>query len=70
VILISHWDWQKSLGPHARSDLLILFTQKLAAKNLINVEPSKLNPTWRNKRVGEDQVDKRIDRFVACRKIL
>ena len=52
-------------GPHDRVDPLIdYFTQKLADKNQINVEPSKLKLTWRNKRVREDQVTKRIDKFV------
>jgi hypothetical protein len=34
------------------------------------VEPSKLKPTWRNKRVGEDRVAKRIDRFVVSKKFV
>jgi hypothetical protein len=40
------------------------FTQRLEEKGVFNIEPIKLNPTWRNKRVGEDRIAKRLDRFL------
>jgi hypothetical protein len=53
-------------GPRAREDPLSdYFSQNMTAKSLFDVEPTKLKPTWRNKWVGEDQIAKRIDRFVV-----
>jgi hypothetical protein len=31
---------------------------------LIDVATIKLSPTWRNKRVGDDRVSKRVDKFL------
>jgi hypothetical protein len=44
--------------------LIGFFVQWLESKTLIDVEPLKLLPTWRNKRVGEDIIAKRLDRFL------
>jgi hypothetical protein len=42
-------------GPRAREDSLAdYFTQKLISKDLIDIEPIKMKPSWSNKRVGED----------------
>jgi len=52
-------------GTHARTDpLTSFFTQKLAECNFLDLEPIKLKPTWRNNRVGEAGVAKRLDRFL------
>jgi hypothetical protein len=32
---------------------------------LIDVEPSKLIPTWRNFRVGDAAIEKRLDHFIV-----
>jgi hypothetical protein len=34
---------------------------------LVDIELAKLNPTWRNNRVGETWVSKRIDRFLLSK---
>jgi hypothetical protein len=52
-------------GTHARTDpLSSYFTQKLEELNLLDIEPVKFKPTWRNNRVGEDNIAKRLDRFL------
>jgi hypothetical protein len=52
-------------GTHARVDPLTgYFTQKIVECNLLDIEPVKLKPTWRNNRVGEDSIAKRLDRFL------
>jgi exonuclease III len=52
-------------GTHARADpLTSFFTQKLVECNLLDLEPVKLKPTWRNNRVGDASVAKRLDRFM------
>jgi exonuclease III len=40
------------------------FSHLLASKGLIDIAPIKLLPTWRNLRVGEAQVAKRLDHFL------
>ena len=56
----------KVWGPRAREDTLsYYFSQKMIAKSLFDVEPTKLKPTWRNKWVGEDWIANRIDRFIV-----
>ena len=41
-------------GPHAQTDLLTgYFTQKSKESLLLDIEPIKLKPTWRNNRCGE-----------------
>jgi hypothetical protein len=37
---------------------------KLEEAGLIDVAPIKISPTWRNKRLGEDYIAKRLDRFL------
>jgi len=58
-------------GPHAHSDVMASFlTRKLIEKKLIDVEPIKLKPTWRNNRGGEARVAKRIDRFLVSENLV
>ena len=53
-------------GPHAQVDSLAgYFVQKLVEKGLLDIEPVKIKPTWRNNRSGEARVAKRIDRFLV-----
>jgi hypothetical protein len=58
-------------GVHARADPLAgYFTQKLVECKLFDIEPTKLKPTWRNNRVGEDSIAKRLDRFLIVDSLL
>lgn len=53
-------------GPKATLDPLTnFFIHQLDQARLVDVEPPKLNPTWRNRRVGEDRIAKRLDRFLV-----
>lgn len=60
------------LGPKASPDPLAeYFINFMVQKALIDLNPIKLNPTWRNRRVGEERIAKRLDRFligdsIAC----
>eukprot|EP00253_Pinus_taeda_P008825 PITA_08825 len=52
-------------GPSAREDPLTdFFLQLLSDHHLIDPSPIKLKPTWRNRRVGEARITKRLDRFM------
>eukprot|EP00253_Pinus_taeda_P019083 PITA_19083 len=52
-------------GPNARVDPLSdFFSNTLQAHNLIDVNTLKVKPTWRNRRIGEGRVAKRLDRFL------
>ena len=54
-------------GPRARADSLTdFFVQKLVEKGLLDIEPVKLRPTWRNNRSGDARVAKRLDRFLVA----
>jgi len=53
-------------GPRAVQDVLKnFFIQAFARKDLLDILPPKLVPTWRNKRAGEQRVAKRLDRFLV-----
>ena len=52
-------------GPAAREDPLSdFFLNAINSHNLIDVNLIKLKPTWRNQRVGEARIAKRLDRFL------
>eukprot|EP00253_Pinus_taeda_P013898 PITA_13898 len=52
-------------GPAAREDPQSdFFINALASNNLLEANLIKLKPTWRNRRVGEARVAKRLDRFL------
>ena len=58
-------------GPHAHTDSLTgYFTQKLVENHLLDIEPLKLKPTWRNNRCAEDRIAKRLDRFLVAEQIV
>jgi hypothetical protein len=51
-------------GAHARVDpLQLYFSQLIQVEGLVDVEPLKLLPTWRNGRGGQDYIAKRLDHF-------
>lgn len=53
--------WGSRAIPNPLSDF---FKSHLIQKDLIDLDPIKLNPTWRNRRVGEDKIAKRLDHFL------
>jgi len=58
-------------GPQAQSDPQAgYFLQKLVEKNLLDIEPIKLKPTWRNNRGGDARVAKRLDRFLVAEQLV
>ena len=58
-------------GPHAQIDSLTgFFTQKLEENNLLDIEPIKLKPTWRNNRCADGKIAKRLDRFLVAEQIV
>ena len=57
-------------GPKAYPDALAnFFIQSFARKNLLDIIPPKVSPTWRNKRVGDQRVAKRLDRFLVAERL-
>lgn len=51
-------------GPTVREDRLSeFFLNAFSSHNMIEANMIKLNPTWRNRRTGEDKIAKRLDRF-------
>jgi hypothetical protein len=38
--------------------------------NLIDIKPTKLIPTWRNGRCGQDAIARRLDRVLASKDLL
>eukprot|EP00253_Pinus_taeda_P025314 PITA_25314 len=57
-------------GPSTREDPLSdFFLNSLISNNLIDVNPIKLKPTWRNRRVGEARVAKRLVRFLISEEL-
>jgi len=55
----------ESWGPSAHPDNQVaFFSHLLFSKSLIDIAPLKLLPTWRNMRVGEARITKRLDRFL------
>lgn len=58
-------------GPTAHVDILSdYFIQKLGGRNLIDLEPVKLKPTWRNNSAGEHRVAKRLDCFLISEQLV
>jgi len=58
-------------GPRALPDLLAdFFISSFARAGLIDVEPVKIQATWRNRRAGENRVAKRLDRFLIGERFL
>jgi hypothetical protein len=58
-------------GAHPRVDRKSVFFQSFFEKaNLVDIEPVKLSPTWRNFRTGDEEVAKRLDRFLVSEALL
>jgi hypothetical protein len=58
-------------GEHARVDpLQLYFSQLIQVGGLVDVEPVKLLPTWRNGRKGHDYIAKRLDRFLVSENLV
>eukprot|EP00253_Pinus_taeda_P035564 PITA_35564 len=58
-------------GPSAREDPLSdFFHNLLEDHHLTDPSPIKLKPTWRNRRVGEDRIAKRLDRFLLSEALI
>jgi len=53
--------WGPSTHPDNQAGF---FSHLLASNGLINIAPLKLLPTWRNIRVGETRIAKRLDHFL------
>lgn len=61
----------KAWGPSAREDpLSVFFHNLLEVNNLTDPSPVKLKPTWRNIRVGEDRIAKRLDRLLLSEALI
>jgi hypothetical protein len=56
------WGIVTQLDPLSR-----YFIRKLEETCLLDIEPSKLSPTWSNKRVGEARIAKRLDMFLILK---
>jgi hypothetical protein len=53
------------LGPKGPGGCPIrIFSHKLEDSRLLDIAPTKLGPTWRNKRMGEEHIAKRLDHFL------
>ena len=53
-------------GPLANTDpLAYFFRSHLSRLDLFDIAPTKLNPTWRNRRTREGRIAKRLDRFLV-----
>jgi hypothetical protein len=53
--------WGQRAHSYAQSDY---FNHKLGEVGSLYISHAKLCPTWRNKRLGEDYISKRLDRFL------
>jgi len=45
--------------------LLYFFVSKLQEVGLFDIEAMKLQPTWCSIRIGEERMDKKLDRFLV-----
>ena len=46
------------------------FTALFESKELVDVQPLKLTPTWRNNRSGDQVISKRLDQFLLSKNLL
>lgn len=61
------WAWEVRTRPNVLSDFL---SHHLDSCKIIDLQPIRLNTTWRNKRVEEARVGKRIDRFLGFQELV
>lgn len=45
------------------------FIHVLDQRGLVDIEPTKVNPTWRNQRTREDKISKRLNHFLVVEKL-
>jgi hypothetical protein len=50
-----------------KSDFFLCFLEK---ERLVDIEPVKLSPTWRNFRTGDEEVAKILDLFLVSKSLL
>ena len=56
---------------HPRADKQSgFFLFLLENSRLVDIEPVKLSPTWRNFKTGDEEVGKRLDRFLVYEALL
>jgi exonuclease III len=46
------------------------YTDLFSSKNLIDIKPTKLVPTWRNGRLGQEAISRRLDRVLVSEDLL
>jgi hypothetical protein len=59
------WGTNESVDP-----LGGLFSHLFMERGLIDLAPTQLKHTWRNKQSGDDRIEKRIDRFLVSKDLL
>ena len=58
-------------GATTRQDSLsAFFAVMFDSKELVDLQPLKLTPTWRNNRCGEQAISKRLDKFFISKNLL
>ena len=58
-------------GKNARQDALAPFFNALfEQKRLIDLLPNRIEPTWRNRRVGQQAISKRLDIFLLSKELM
>jgi hypothetical protein len=66
-LTLSLWEvW----GSHPRADMKRLFQDFFEKAKLVDIEPVKLSPTWRNFRTEEEEVAKRLECFLVSEALL
>jgi len=61
----------ESWGHHSQIDPLSAFFENILENhNLIDIPSTKIKPTWRNNRTGEDSFARRLDRFLIKERLL
>jgi hypothetical protein len=66
IILYSDEAW----GVNRSSFIDDYFKDLFASKNLIDIKPPKLVPTWRNGRLGQNAITRRLDRVMVSEELL
>ena len=55
------------IGEQSLDPMVDYFQELFKRNNLVDIIPTKLSPTWKNKRVGNEGVGKRLDHFLYGR---
>ncbi len=63
--------FSESWGHHAQVDPVFAFFENILENHsFIDIPSAKILPTWRNKRIGEDNLARRLDRFLIKERLL